>query len=168
MQLDDTQKQTVTQWIRDGLKLSEIQSRLADQLGLTMTYMEARMLVDDLKLIPKDVEPPKPPQPPVPPPSAAAAPLGLAADPMAGPDALETEALPPEASSVSVSVDQVTRPGSMVSGQVTFTDGMTAAWWVDQAGRMGVAPRQKGYRPLESDLEAFQLELQRALQHLGL
>src|SRR3989442_14518742 len=60
MNLDDTQKKKVTEWIAQGLKLSEIQKLLGDELGLRLTYMEARLLVDDLKLIPKDTEPPKP------------------------------------------------------------------------------------------------------------
>jgi len=169
MQLDDTQKQIVAQWIRDGHKLSEIQTRIAEQLGLTMTYMEARLLVDDLKLIPKDPEPPKaPPTLGVLPggPQAAANPLAPADDPLA------EEELPPEeplpgTTPVSVEVDQVTRPGALVSGTVTFSDGQGGQWWVDQTGRMGVAPRTKGYRPSEPDLAAFQLELQRSLQHLG-
>jgi transposase len=57
MNLDDTQKQTVRAWIEDGQKLAEIQKRLGSQFGLQLTYMEVRLLVDDLKLVPKDPEP---------------------------------------------------------------------------------------------------------------
>src|ERR1051326_4345406 len=60
MNLDDAQKRAVTDWIAGGLKLSEIQKRAADELGLHLTYMEVRLLVDDLKLTPKDVERAKP------------------------------------------------------------------------------------------------------------
>src|SRR5688572_29118178 len=60
MNLDDAQKKKVTEWIAQGLKLSEIQKRLSEELGLSLTYMEARLLVDDLKLMPKDTERPKP------------------------------------------------------------------------------------------------------------
>ncbi len=60
MNLDDAQKRQVSAWIHAGLKLSEIQSRLAAELGVRLTYMEVRLLVDDLKLVPKDVEPPAP------------------------------------------------------------------------------------------------------------
>ncbi len=59
MNLDDTQRKQVSQWIAEGLKLSEIQSRLASELGVRLTYMDVRLLVDDLKLTPKDVEPAK-------------------------------------------------------------------------------------------------------------
>ena len=59
MNLDETQRQRVTAWILQGAKLSEIQSRLAEEFGLRLTYMEVRLLVDDLKLTPKDQDPPK-------------------------------------------------------------------------------------------------------------
>ncbi len=59
MNLDEAQRQRVTAWILQGAKLSEIQTRLAAELNLKLTYMEVRLLVDDLKLTPKDPEPPK-------------------------------------------------------------------------------------------------------------
>src|SRR5947207_9951079 len=61
MNLDEAQKKTVSGWIAEGLKLSDIQKRMASELGLTATYMEVRLLVDDLKLTPKDIEPTKTP-----------------------------------------------------------------------------------------------------------
>ena len=64
MNLDENQRQRVTAWILQGAKLSEIQSRLAAEFGLRLTYMEVRLLVDDLKLTPKDPEPPKVAEPP--------------------------------------------------------------------------------------------------------
>ena len=60
MNLDDAQRTKVVEWIAQGLKLSDIQNRLVSELGVTMTYMEVRFLVDDLKLTPKDPEPAKP------------------------------------------------------------------------------------------------------------
>ena len=59
MNLDEAQRQKVAAWIADGAKLSEIQTRLMSEFGLKLTYMEVRFLVDDLKLTPKDPEPPK-------------------------------------------------------------------------------------------------------------
>ena len=50
MNLDEAQRQKVVEWIGQGLKLSEIQNRLISELGLTLTYMDVRLLVDDLKL----------------------------------------------------------------------------------------------------------------------
>ena len=67
MNLDEAQRHKIAEWIAHGLKLSEIQDRLASEFGLRLTYMEVRLLVDDLKLIPKDAEPSLPPQPILPP-----------------------------------------------------------------------------------------------------
>ena len=60
MNLNDAQKKSVVEWIAQGMKLSEIQRRINSEFGIAMTYIEVRFLVDDLKLTPKDPEPPKP------------------------------------------------------------------------------------------------------------
>ena len=169
MNLDDAQKRKVTEWIAEGLKLSEIQKRLGDELGLRLTYMEARLLVDDLKLIPKDTEPPRP--------------LELSGKPVdqgtnasvAGAEPSEETAesltegeLPkPGAGNVTVKVDQIARPGAVVSGSVTFSDGNTAAWYLDQFGRLGLAPKKQGYKPTPTDLQQFQTVLQNELAKMG-
>ena len=149
MKLDEAQRLAVTQWIADGAKLSEIQNRLAAEFGLKLTYMEARFLVDDLKLTPKDPEPPK-----VVAPSAAAAPL---------------DATPPApgGGKVAVTVDQITKPGTAISGKVAFSDGQLADWYLDQTGRLGVVPKQAGYKPTAEDVKDFQLALQQEVAKLG-
>jgi hypothetical protein len=76
--------------------------------------------------------------------------------------------LPPANSAVSVTVDAVTRPGSMVSGGVKFSDGQTGAWYMDQMGRLGVAPTKQGYKPAAADVEAFQIALEKELSRLGM
>jgi hypothetical protein len=164
MTLDDTQRKKVAQWIAEGMKLSEIQNRLASELGVRMTYMDVRFLVDDLKLTPKDTEPPKPVVPSTP---AAPAPTS----PVAVPGAKnENAAATPAgaAGSVSVSVDQLARPGAVVSGKVTFSDGKQAEWHIDQSGRLGLAPQQAGYRPSPADLQQFQIALESELSRMGM
>ncbi|HYG36930.1 MAG TPA: hypothetical protein VEC99_19215 [Clostridia bacterium] len=159
MNLDDAQRKTVAGWIAQGLKLSEIQNRLSSELGVRMTYMEVRLLVDDLKLTPKDAEPSKPVQP-----------TPLAGQPPAGqPAAAQPAAAAPKASpgGVSVSVDQITRPGAVVSGKVTFSDGNRAEWYLDQTGRLGIVAQQPGYRPPASDVQQFQAALEAELSKLG-
>ena len=158
MNLDDTQRQQVAAWIADGLKLSEIQNRITKEFGLRVTYMEVRFLVDDLKLTPKDPEPPKPA-----PALAAGAP---AAGPTAKPSPLAPEA-PKPAGGVSVTVDQIARPGAMVSGKVTFSDGQKADWYLDQMGRLGVVPAVQGYKPAAADVQQFQLALQDEMAKMG-
>jgi hypothetical protein len=160
MNLDETQRQKVAAWIAAGAKLSEIQTRLASELNLKLTYMEVRLLVDDLKLTPKDPEPPKVVVPPV---SAPAAnPAKLTAEKKPAP----AGTLP--ASGVSVTVDQLARPGAIVSGKVTFGDGQQADWHLDQTGRLGVVTKQQGYKPSAADVQQFQVALQNELARMGL
>ena len=165
MQLTDEQKQKVSAWIADGVKISDIQDRLANECVLRMTYMDVRMLVDDLKLVVKD-----PPAPVVenvePAPAAVPDPVAVPAEaPSLIPDAADAAAKP--ASKISLTVDQIARPGTIVSGSVTFSDSKSASWYLDQTGRLGVVPGEEGYRPPEGDVEEFQVMLDRELQKLG-
>lgn len=162
MTLDDTQRKKVAEWIAAGLKLSEIQNRLASELGVRMTYMDVRLLVDDLKLTPKDIEPPKPPAPVIPP----AGPDRAAASTQSAPLAPNPGAAP-AANGVSVSVDHLAKPGAVVSGKVTFSDGKMADWYIDQTGRLGLVPQQAGYRPPAADVQQFQAALETELSKLG-
>ena len=159
MQLDDAQRQQVSGWIAAGAKLSEIQSRLASEFGVKLTYMEVRFLVDDLKLVLKDPEPA-----PAPAPNLAAAKPGEAKP-------VEVQPVPapaaPVGGQVSVSVDQITRPGAIVSGKVTFSDGQQADWYLDQTGRLGVVPKVPGYKPAAADVQQFQMALEREVSKLG-
>ena len=174
MNLNDAQKKTVSGWITEGLKLADIQKRLSTEFGLTVTYMEVRLLVDDLKLMPKDPPAPKMDKPLVGNPTpAASAPPGPAMDP--GDLSAADEPLPPTppaatpagAGNVSVSVDTVTRPGALVSGNVTFSDGQGAVWYLDQMGRLGLGAKQQGYKPSAADLQAFQQALETELSKIG-
>ena len=168
MNLNDAQKKSVVEWIAQGMKLSEIQRRINSEFGIVMTYIEVRFLVDDLKLTPKDPEPPKPVE--------LAGRQSGGDSTIAGPAPLKGEADKlmsdanrgvPAGGGVSVKVASVARPGALVSGSVTFSDGNSAEWHLDQMGRLGLSPKQPGYKPSPADLEAFQIELQDALQKLG-
>jgi len=161
MMLNDSQKKQVAQWMEAGLKLSEIQKRLAAEMGLQMTYMEVRFLVDDLKLTPKDPDPPATDEPAQVAPEADGAADAKAADP--GP----ADGSTPDPG-VSVTVDALTKPGSLVSGKVTFSDGNTADWYVDQMGRLGLVPKTEGYRPSAADVQEFQIVLEREISRAGL
>ncbi len=166
MKLTEEQRQQVAAWIAQGAKLSEIQNRLASELGLKLTYMDTRFLVDDLKLVPKDPEPPKTPELPAPAKPAAATPT--AAMPAPAEEAVEEDApLPAGGGKVSVTVDQITRAGSIVSGKVTFSDGQMGDWYLDQMGRLGVAPQKQGYKPSAADVQDFQMALQQKMAKLG-
>jgi len=153
MNLDESQKATVAKWLEEGLKVAEVQSRLASELGVKMTYMEVRFLLDDLKLRPKD--PPKEPEKPA---EAPATPQAEA--PLPGEE-------PPLGGGVKVAVDTIARPGAVVSGKVAFSDGQTGEWLLDQMGRFGLVPTVKGYKPSQEDMMDLQVALQNELGKLG-
>jgi hypothetical protein len=156
MNLDEAQRNKVAAWIADGAKLSDIQTRLASELGLKFTYMEVRLLVDDLKLTPKDPEPPK-----------VVAPVADAAKPAETKTVLPAAEASAMTGKVSVSLDQLTRPGSIASGKVTFSDSQTADWYLDQTGRLGLVPKQPDYKPSAADVQQFQTALQGELARMG-
>lgn len=159
MQLTESQAEAARRWLEEGMKISDFQKRLEKEFGLKGTYMEVRLLVDDLRVQLKDPEPPKAPEP-----AAVATPAGGGAAPVA-----EAEPVPGGAAGgVTVTVDTVTRPGTLASGSVKFTDGQTAQWYLDQMGRFGMVPPVRGYRPSQEDLQDFQMKLERELQRLGM
>jgi hypothetical protein len=155
MTLTDEQKTAVAGWIEAGAGLSEVQKRLREEFQLPLTYLDTRLLIDDLKMMPKDPEPDLPPKPAEPEP-------GLPGD--------EALPLPPDAGApgkLQVTIDQIMKPGAMISGRVTFSDGEKAAWYMDQTGRLGLDATTLGYRPSEKDVLAFQVELQRLARTQG-
>jgi len=152
MQLTDEQKREVASWIASGAKLSEVQQRLGETFGVRLTYMEARFLVDDLKLVPAEKVEPAEKTPAQPDATAPANPEDAA----------------PATSGVCVEVDSIMRPGALVSGKVTFSDGMRADWSLDQQGRFSMLPSQEGYRPSQADLAEFRKVLERELTRQGL
>lgn len=196
MTLTPEQQQAVAGWVSAGDNLSEIQKKLSEQFKISMTYRDVRFLVDDLNLALKDAAPKvdtsdvskSAPAPQAAPDRSAKKglldkakeKLGLAkedsnatgsADEPVGDDELDEhlDDVPAGSSSVSVSVDKVTLiPGAVASGTVTFSDGVTGKWIVDQYGRPGFTEvSQPGYRPSPQDGQAFMQELSRSLQQRG-
>ena len=159
--LSPAQVSKVAQWVAEGASLSAIQGKLSSELGLSMTFLDVRFLVDDLNLTLQEKEEPKKSaeEPVVEEPAAAAAPADGAVTP-----APETA---PAATSVKVEMDPLARPGTMVSGTVTFSDSQVADWYIDMEGRPGVVPRVPGYRPTQEDILVFQTKLDAALRQAG-
>lgn len=145
MSLTDDQKAAISKWIEAGATLSEIQKRLKEEFQISLTYLETRLLADDLKLALKEPERPSE-APPLP----------------------SRETAKAAAGKVSVTIDQITRAGAMISGRVTFSDGQKAEWYLDQTGRLGLNPSTAGYRPSKQDVMDFQLELEKLAQSHGL
>ena len=196
MTLTPEQKKAVSAWIAAGDNLSVVQKKLIEQFQITMTYRDVRFLVDDLDLALKDPAPkvdttdvskgapakkvpagqPRTapaPQDPLgetnPPAEAGNDAFDPEGDELAAPGGDAIEDLPAGGGAVTVEVDKVTLlPGALASGTVTFSDGVTGKWVVDQYGRPGFTEiSQPGYRPSPAEGQAFMRELSAQLQRRG-
>jgi hypothetical protein len=76
-------------------------------------------------------------------------------------------AVPAGPSGVKVELDRIVRPGAVVSGSVTFSDGTAGKWAMDQYGRLMLDTGKKGYQPPARDVQVFQQELSAQLQRHG-
>ena len=195
MTLTPEQKAAVSSWVAAGDNLSTVQKKLSEQFKLALTYRDVRFLVDDLNLELKDTSPKVDAsdvsKTPVPPPPPARAPLpdkkgmfdklkekvGLGSggnddeDELPNEDYPEEEPLPDAppagAGGVTIDIDRLVRPGAVISGSVTFSDGVSGKWALDQYGRLMLDTGQPGYKPSAPDVQAFQQQLQLALQRQG-
>jgi len=192
MNLSPEQKQAVAAWIAAGDNLSTVQKKLSEQFKLSLTYRDVRFLVDDLGLELKNAAPKTDAsdvtkaQVNTPAPAAPAEKKGFVDKlkekvGLGGDD--ETGDLPPEepypedegvpadapagSGTLTLEVDRIMRPGTVVSGTVTFSDGVSGKWGLDQYGRLMLDTGQKGYQPSAADVQAFQRELQLQLQRQG-
>ena len=150
MNLSDEQKAVVSQWVSEGESIAKIQNLLKEHFDLGLTYMDVRFLVDDLGVVYKDSN-------------------EIAEDT----EYKESETEEPteennETGSVIVDVDAVIRPGSLVSGNVRFSDGVALGWQLTSTGQLGLIPGDDPeYRPSNEDLQAFQTQLQEVLKEKG-
>ena len=138
---NDERKVIVRQLLKEGRTLSQIQDYLRNEKGDSITYMELRLLLSEMpdatlpeKELPKTVLPPEPP--------AGAATGGK----------------------LSISMDQMPAPGSMLSGYARFSSGAKAHWCLDEAGRLGLEPELGTGKPTPADMQEFTTELRRMLQ----
>ena len=80
------------------------------------------------------------------------------------------EGVPPGgAGGVTVAVDKITLiPGALASGSMTFANGVTGKWIVDNQGRPGITDVSRpDFRPSAAEAQAFMQELSRVLQQRG-
>ncbi len=150
MELSDEQKTEVAQWVSEGAELNDVQKRIEAEFKIRVTYMDVRFLILDLDLEIQEEPEPEPEAEPESTPEGGG--------PAAG------EELPAGAGSVSVSVDKVVAPGAAASGTVTFSDGVTSPWVLDQSGRLGLNSKDTEYQPSPEDVEEFQAQLGAALR----
>jgi hypothetical protein len=157
VELNEQQKQKVKEWVKEGLTLSDIQKKLREEFNISVTFLDLRFMVLDLGLAVSDKQ------------SANAVELNKNGTTQKS----AQEVIADEADSkgiagkVTVELDRVVKAGAIVSGNVTFSDGVSCAWSLDQFGRLALSASQPGYRPSQSDLEEFQTELTRMLERRG-
>ena len=154
--LENEQKNAISEWIQQGKSLAEVQEQLQKQFGASITFMELRFLVDDLDLKLQDQENKV----------SATTDLNKVPDPSNASEFADAADIP-NGGQTSVTVDKVQRPGAMLSGSVTFANGKTLAWQLDQVGRLGIIPGKDDYRPNETELAEFQSTLQEELKKHG-
>ena len=140
------QKIEISRWVSEGMGLSEIQKKINTDFGIVMTYMDVRFLVDDLDLDLVDKEVPEP----------------------AKTDSIDNATAEPldgtSVGGVKLEVDGVTPPGAMASGSVTFSDGESKKWTIDQFGRLALSGGTEGYKPSDEDVMEFQRQLESSLR----
>ncbi len=163
LELNDTQKNAVKAWVADGAGISEVQNRLIKEFGLRPTYIDVRLLILDCGITVQEKKPS-----PADLKKAELAPPGEAEASVEEAGAPPVPGGPPAGSSpVKVEVDRLMKPGALVSGTVVFSDGVKAQWSLDQTGRLGLGGVTPGYRPSPSDVQEFQLALQKELAKQG-
>jgi len=156
--LTSEQRTHVARWVSEGATLSQVQQRLQSELGISMTYMDVRFLVDDLDLTLIDKPEPK---------AEEAMTMQAPEAPADAPAAVPAPPLPGTTGKVSISVDTIAQPGFMVTGQVIFSDGEKAMWAIDMEGRPRMSATTPGYRPSPADIQEFQVLLDAEFRKLG-
>ena len=189
MELTVQQKDEVAAWFAAGASLDEIQKRIKAEFGVHMTYLDVRLMVAEL---------PQPAESGAEADGEEAADGGGAKTPRTepqdsdpdfadGPDSCQENeddaageaaaALPEDdagagaqpVSAPTVTIDALMIPGTLASGDVTFSDGQTGKWYLDQMGRLGLGgDLPQGYRPSPTDAALFQQQLMQLLQSKGL
>jgi hypothetical protein len=141
-QLSGEQITAIQSWAAGGAQLPDIQLRMKEDFGFSLTYMDTRFLVLDLgiEMIVEKMEEP----------------------------AAEIKQAPIPTGAVSVTMDAIAVPGAIVSGKVVFSDGEAGIWMLDQTGRPALDPDTPGYAPSREDVMEFQKQLRVLIESTGL
>lgn len=146
---NEERKEIIRKLLKEGQTLSQIQDYLRNEKQDSITYMELRLLLSEMpdaklpeKEMPKVVLPPEP-----------------AADAKGGGKAAGGK--------ISISVDQMPAPGSMLSGYARFASGAKGHWFLDGAGRLGMEPELGSSKPTKQDMQEFTTELRKILESAG-
>ena len=137
------QLEMVRRWAAAGVDLNGIQKNLAAECGVHMTYMDVRFLLLDHGIEIATAAAPVEEKKPEPAPVAEAAPQ------------------PAADGKLVVTLDELTLPGTLISGKVSFASGTRGGWQIDQLGRF--AWNSLEGQPAPEELQAFQVELTKLL-----
>lgn len=164
-------KRFVAEKLHEGIKLTDIQTLLVEELDCKMTFLELRLLAAELEDVDwaqfdsqeKAASAPSPApaeNTPMPMPSEAAS--NTEADTAKTESTAEAENPSAAAGTTTVELSRLTRPGALAHGTVNFASGATAEWLVDELGRLGL-DKVSG-QPTENDLVEFQNELRKLFE----
>ena len=162
--LENSIKIFMAEKIAAGVSLSEIQNLVNAEFKQNLTYMDIRIMASELEIDWQQLNPKKETAvedvTAVEAPAPAEAPAEeVPADPAAAAPGM------PDLSDTRIEVSKIARPGMMFSGSVTFANGSTADWYLDNMGRLGLDDLQ-GDQPGQEDIEKFQIALQLELRKL--
>lgn len=150
-------KQFVAKKLHEGVKLSDIQTMLVDELDCKMTFLDLRLLAAELEDVDwSQFDPQEKKQKTETSPASASA----AADSVDAADTTVPEDGEPAATgTTTVELSRLARPGAMAHGTVNFGSGASAEWLIDEMGRLGL-DKVSG-QPTENDIAEFQNELRK-------
>lgn len=159
-ELTEEQRSAIEQWVEEGSQLPDIQKRLKEQFGLTLTFMDTRFLMLDLGI---EIQSPQEENDEETERSSQESDLADQGE-LEGPASDPFDAKRPMADGeVSVRRHEITQPGALVSGSVTFSDGEEGIWLIDRTGRPALELKNRNYEPSEPDLIALEKQLRRLL-----
>ena len=148
--LNKEQVKQIHSWVEEGAQMADVQKRLETEFGHIVTYMDTRFLSLDLG-------------------------LEFQVEEELGPEVVpEVEIKEPDprretgsAGDIAVSIHEDPLQGSVISGDVVFSDGQGGQWMIDQEGRLAMDPDTQGYQPSEADVVEFQEKLREAVESQG-
>lgn len=146
-------KQFIADKTAEGMSLTAIQDALSAQ-GVKIRFMELRLLAAEIESVLAKKEAEKAA-------AEAPAPEEKKAEEAPAPAAPAPDGAAKVRGRTTVSVSPIQRPGFAMSGSVSFGSGVTADWYVDQTGRLGLD--NASGQPDEQDIQEFQIELRKAL-----
>ncbi len=143
MSISNEQLDLIREWAATGVDLNGIQKNLSDA-GISMRFMELRFLMLDNNIEIAEIKP---------------------AEPEVKPEEPAPAAAPEATGNMQVALDELTIPGTMISGKAIFPSGIRGSWQFDQRGQFAWSALDG--EPTDNEMRAFQVELNKLLTQGG-